>query len=567
MRPPLGALPALFALAWAACSSPEPAADSRSAPGITRIDRDAAPSFEPPDRSGLEHDLFVVTAGASGRAFRIRMGPDRSPMVAAASEPTFYDGTALVQFGRLALEHSEDLGSGRSYHQTRVRLWEKDGLGSGRWVHNHGLLVPIDVDPDGVCEPDDVCRWEQSSGMDLVSVVGDLRGLRVWSGGYTGGAHGTATVRYVIHDRFGEQQDFLKLYGATHRELVHAAREAWNALPADTRGCHEFDYKSSYLRPAPGGLVWVMHGTAAYETCRGTTLAVEVPAPPPKHGNVDATAFGAGGEAFHFGPPDVWIEPGPVIRSDGWTLALPGGTDEDPPLAAVHWLAEADIRPAHLSPLDAAFTGVNAVPLSKGDAPDVDGRLDEWAGDPMLLLDQLDNVSWQRLDAPWAGASDASLGVGLRAVADGWVLAARVFDDVRVSGDGPAADQLQVWIRGDDGWVRLAVIPGTDPGVASVIPVSVARSGEMERDLPPAAATALEAARASWTVLHDASGTYRGMDFELLLPARAARLDDGRLGLRVLFADGDGGDDLQGDALVGNAAQLVDVWTGVVEQG
>ena len=559
----LGSALAVLLACWTACSPPEPAGDDPADPGITRVDLDPGPALVPPDRSGLDHDLFVVTSGASGRSFRIRMGPDRAPLIAGASQATFYDGKALVRFGRLAVERSEELGGGRTYHQTRLRLWEEDGLGTGRWVHNHGLLSLLDVDPDGVCEPGDVCRWDESSGMDLVSIVGDLRGIRVWSGGYTGGDHGTASARYVIHDRFGEQQDFLKLYGATHRDLVRAARAAWNALPEESRSCHEFDYKSSYLRPSPGGLVWVMHGTAAFDACRGTTLAVEVPAPAPLYGNVDVSTHGDPGETFHFGPPDVWIDPGPVVRGEGWTLRLPAGTGEDPPLAAVHWMAESDIRLAHLQPLDAAFTSVNAVPLCKGKAPVVDGRLDEWKGSTLLLLDQLDNIPWQRASDPWAGAADASLGVGLRAVPEGWVLAARALDDVRTLGDGPAADQLQVWLRGQDGWFRLAVLPGDEPGEARVIPTSMARMGGLEEAIPPAAAAALEGARASWRVLHDADGDYRGMDFEVLLPAPAARLDEGQLGLRVLFADGDGGDALQGDTLVGNAAPLVDAWTRV----
>lgn len=552
---------ALAALVWLGCPSADRPADPGRDPGVTRLDLDPAPTLESPDRSGLDHELFVVTSGGAGRAFRVRMGADRAPLVAAASHPAFYDGRSLAVFGRMALRHGEDLGHGRTYEQTRVRLWEEDGLGTGRWVHNHGLLTPFEVDAEGACAPDEVCRWEERSGMDLVSVVGDLRGVRVWSGGYTGGDHGTAAVRYRIHDRFGDAQDLLDLYGAEHRELIHAARAAWNALPEETRACHQFDYKSSYLRPAPGGLVWVMHGIAAYESCHGTTLAVEVPAPVPRHGSVATDDLGEPGDLFHFGPPDVWIEAGPMVRGDGWTLPLPGGTDEDPPLAAAYWTPHADIRPAHRQPLDAAFTAVLPVPLVKGAEPTVDGRLGEWEGDRFLLMDQLDNVPWQRPGEAWGGAADAAMGVGLRATAEGWVLAARVLDDVHVPGEGEAADQLQVWLRGADGWVRLAVVPGDEPGAASITAVGLARSGEMEEDLPASLAPALAPARAAWTVLHDAEGSYQGMDVELFLPAAGARLRDGELGLRVLFADGDGGHELQGDALVGNAAQLVDVFT------
>ncbi len=560
MRPHL----ALIALAWVGCSTPDPASAPPAADtGITRLDRDPGPTLVPPDRSGLEHELFVVTSGGAGRAFRIRMGPDRPPLVAAASHAAFYDGRALTRFGRMALRHTEEMGNGYTHHQTRVRLWEEDGLGTGRWIHDHGLLSPSVGEPAEPCEPDDVCRWEDRSGMDLVSIVGDLRGMRVWSGGYRGGDHGTASVRYVIHDRFGDQQDLLDLYGGDHRELVRAARAAWDALPEEARGCHQFDYKSSYLRPSPGGLMWVMHGTAAFESCHGTTVAVEVPAPPPRQGDVVVEDLGAPGDGFRFGPPDVRIGVDGTVRGDGWTISLPGGTDEDPPLAAVHWMAAADIRTAHREPLDAAFTALLPVPLVPGSEPVVDGRLDEWADDPLLLLDQLDDVAWQREAGSWSGDEDASLAVGLRAVPDGWVVAARVLDDVRATGAGPAADQLELWVRGQDGWLRLAVIPSDTPGLAAVTPVSLARSGELEGDLPAAAAARLAGARASWTLLHDASEAYRGMDVEVWLPAAAFRLRDGDLGLRVMFADGDGGNELQGDTLVGNAAQLADVWTPV----
>ncbi len=560
IRPPVP-LVALAALAWLGCPSADPPLDPERDPGVTRLGLDPGPTLEAPDRSGLDHELFVVTSGGAGRAFRVRMGPDRPPLLYGASHPAFYDGRSLAVFGRLALRHSEELGGGRTYAQTRVRMWEEDGLGSGRWIHNHGLLIPIEDEPDDPCGPDEVCRWEDSSGMDLVSIVGDLRGVRVWSGGYTGGAQGTATVGYRIHDRFGEAQDLLRLYGAEHRELVRAARAAWDALPEEQRECHKFDYKSSYLRPAPGGLIWVMHGTAAYESCRGTSVAVEVPAPPPRHGNVDPMSLGEPGDLFHFGPPDVWIEAGPVVRGDGWSLPLPGGTDEDPPLAAAYFTPRADIRPAHLEPLDAAFTALLPVPLVKGGEPTVDGRLGEWKGDRLLLLDQLDNVAWQRTGEAWGGAADASLGIGLRAATDGWLLAARLLDDLHVPGDGPAADRLQVWLRGDDGWVRIDVNPGAEPGAAVVTPSGLARSGELEEDLPAGRAASLSDARAAWTVLQDAEGAYQGMDVELFLPASAARLRDGEIGLRVLFSDGDGGHDLKGDTLIGNAPQLADVFT------
>ena len=564
MRPLL----ALVALAWIGCSNNEPTpAPPAADTGVTLLDRGPGPDLVAPDRAGFEHELFVVTSGGSGRAFRIRMGTDRLPLVAAANHTTFYDGRALACFGRLAVRHTEELGQGYTYHQTRVRLWEEDGLGTGRWVHNHGLLTPLTGDPATACEPDEVCRWEDRSGMDLVSVVGDLRGMRVWSGGYRGGDHGTASVRYVIHDRFGDPQDLLDLYGGDHRELVRAARAVWDALPEETRGCHQFDYKSSYLRPSPGGLMWVMHGTAAFESCHGTTVAVEVPAPPPRHGNVVVEDLGASGEEFQFGPPDVRIDDGTTVTGDGWTLRLPGGTAEDPPLAAVHWMASADIRPGHREPLDAAFTAVLPVPSLPGRAPVIDGRLDDWAGDEMLLLDRLDNVAWQREDGAWSGAGDASMGVGLRAAADGWVVAARALDDVRVAGAGPRADQFQLWVRGPDGWVRLAVVPSEEPGVAVVTPVSLARSGELDEDLPTAAAARFDGARAAWTVLQDDDEVYRGMDLEVWLPSDAFRLNDGELGLRVLFADGDGGDELRGDSLVGNAASRVDVWTRVEESG
>lgn len=297
------------------------------------------------DEGTFQHDLFVITSGQAGRSYRIRVGDDREPRVLAAESPTFYDGTSLVRFQRMELSRTVALERGGSYEETRVRLTEEDGLGTGRWIHEHGLFGEP---PPGV----DGGVLTERSGKDLVAVVGALRGIRVWS-------EGTVThTSYVIHDRFGDELDLLKLYGPQHRELIEAARQQWEAIPAQQRDGYRFDYKSSYLRPAPGGLHWVMHGTAADEACQGTTLPVEVPAPTPLHGDVDTTSLGQPGDDFRFG--SVQIVAGETTRIQGpqWSLELPCGSDEDPPLVAVHWMASADIPAVHEAALDSAFTEV-----------------------------------------------------------------------------------------------------------------------------------------------------------------------------------------------------------------
>ncbi|MDP7114256.1 MAG: hypothetical protein QGH45_19950, partial [Myxococcota bacterium] len=357
----------------------DPGHASRSEPTLIR-----------PDRQGFEHDLFVITGGGAGESFRVRFGPERPPQLLAASLPTFYDGTSLVRFGRLALRRTQELPGGGSYEETRIRLWEMDGLGDGRWIHEHGLYRDLEDDFGALCDPaEEMCAWDESGGMDLVSIVGDLRGMRRWSGGYSGGAHPWAQTQFVTRDRFGHDQEFLRLWGPQHREMIRRAREVWDALPEEQRSCYDFDYRSSYVRPAPGGLVWVMHGTPAYEVCRGTVLPIEVPTDPPVRGGADPSGYGESGDIFHFGPPDLWFEPGAtaVARTAGQRVELPGGDPEDPPVVAIHWMPEAEIPEGHRDAVDQAYTEIHDLTVQQGPAPELDGRLDDWGGLTLLELD------------------------------------------------------------------------------------------------------------------------------------------------------------------------------------
>jgi len=528
--------------------------------------RGGEPTLVTPDREGFEHDLFVVTGGGAGESFRLRFGPTRPPMRLAASLPTFYDGASLMCFGRLALRRSLELPGGGTFDETRIRLWEEDGLGDGRWIHEHGLYRDLDDDFGALCDPEaEVCAWDEAGGMDLVSIVGGLRGVRRWSGGYTGGAHPWAETRFVTRDRFGHDQEFLRLWGPEHRELIARAREVWDALPEEERSCYSFDYRSSYIRPAPGGLVWVMHGTPAYETCRGTVLPIEVPTGPPVHGGIDPSVYGEPGDVFHFGPPDLWFEPGAtaVARTGEHRVELPGGDPEDPPVVAIHWMPEADIAEAHREAVDQAYTEVHDLTVQAGDAPEIDGRLDDWEGRTLLRLDTRSNLGWVRADSGWNGPGDAALAVGVREAEGGWVVGVRVDDDLWA---GPAegrravaTDHLEIWLRGHDGWTQLAVLPAEAGGDAGVEAWSRAASGEQGHPLEPALATrAAEGVRAATTPR--GGERYAGLDAEVFLPADLARVEAGRVGLRVLFADADGEHELQGDLQVGNTAPLADAW-------
>ncbi len=527
-----------------------------------------------PDRGGLEHDLFVVTGGGAGQSFRLRFGPDRAPSLLASSLPAFYDGNSLTRFGRLALRRQVDLPEGGTFEETRVRLWEEDGLGAGRWVHDHGLFEDPDSAFGALCDPArEHCAWDWSSGTDLVSIVGDLRGMRRWAGGYTGGAHSSISTRYAVRDRFGHDQEFLKLWGPQHKTMIRDARAIWDALPEDETACYEFDYRSSYLRPAPGGLVWVMHGTPTLPTCRGTVLPIEVAVPPPQYGGIDVSAFGEPGDVFHFGPPDLWFEPGSVAtaRSGDHSVQLPGGDPEDPPVVAIHWMLESDIPEAHRTAVDLAFTEVHDLPLLPGPAPVVDGDLGDWAGAELRHLDQAVNVDWIRADSTWGGPGDASLAVGVRAAEGGWVVAVRVADDQRASPRegrrAVATDHLELWLRGPDGWVQLAILPGGTDGEAGVEAWALARSGEQERDLDEARrGKATAGVLGATTIRTDDAGAYQGLDAEVFLPAALAREEDGRVGLRVLFADADGGHELQGDLRIGTSASLADAWLVLEEE-
>ena len=298
-----------------------------------------------PDHGELTHDLFIVTSEQGRRSFRVRVGDGRAPQVLAAPTPTFYDGKSLVRFQQMVLTRTVELAHGGSYEETRVRLTEEDGFGTGSWIHEHGLFS----------EPPQGIEGElltERSGKDLVAVVGALRGIREWS-------EGTVQRRsYVIHNRFGEEQDLLDLYGPQHKELIEAARQQWETIPQKQRDCYRFDYKSSYLRPSPGGLHWVMHGTAAGASCQGTTLPVEIPAPAPLYGDIDTASLGEPGDTFRFGT--VQVEERETVRVQGpsWSFELPGGAHDDPPLVAIHWMASADIPAVHGAALDSSFTEV-----------------------------------------------------------------------------------------------------------------------------------------------------------------------------------------------------------------
>ena len=153
--------------------------------------------------------------------------------------------------------------------------------------------------------------------------------------------------------------------------------------------------------------------------------------------------------------------------------------------------------------------------------------------------------------------------MGVRAADDGWVVAARVHDDVLITDRGGerrdvATDHLQLWLGTDDGWVQVAVYPGAEG--AEVVPVALARRGEQEGDVPESAAAAVAGVHAAWRPLQDRQGEALGLDLEVAIPASAVRVEGDRFGLRVVYADSDGGATLEGDLCIGNAPPLADAW-------
>ncbi len=531
-----------------------------------------APVLVTPDRTGFEHDLFVMTDGQPGHSFQVRFGSGRAPLVAAASLPTFYDGKSLAVFGRRVLKRTVELPEGGVFHERRVRLTEEDGFGTGRWIHRHGLFQDLPEDMGERCDATaGPCEWDHRSGLDLVTMVGDLRGMRSWSGG-THGVQAGAEVEYLITDRFGHPQDFIKLYPKQHRDLIRLAYDEWYQIPEEIRSCYAFDYKSSILRPAPGGLMWVMHGRAMQPACQGTSLPVEVPAPLPHHGVTDDSGWSGSGDVFHFGPPDVWVDTeGEVqIRVGEESLVLPGGGGVNPSLGAIHWMLEETIAEAHRKPIQQAYTEVHDLVLTPGTEVAVDGSLGDWDGAQLLYLDQLSNVPWTRHGVSWEGPSDASLGIGVRAVAGGWAVAARIVDDVLDTvPDGRqrplSVDHLEVWLLGQDGWIQLAVLPGAEAGAASVEVWALQPPGEQEDEPPLALLAAASTVQAAWQPRPATKSLAAGWDAEVLLPTELARIEDGRIGLRVLLVDGDGADELLGDLRMGNVAPLADAWVVVAE--
>ena len=517
----------------------------------------AGPRLERPVRVDHDIELYVVTAGRAGRSFRILAGGEGAPRRLAASEPTFYDGTSLVGFGRSTRDRRVELDGGSTLTQARVRLWEDDLLGTGHWVHDQGRYRHAPETLAAACQPADApCHWREDSGSDVVSLTGTLRGVRRWSAGLSTGSTHQPAVSYRIHDRFGEHQDLLRLYGSAHRDLIAAAREQWEATPAEQREGYAFDYKSSILRPAPGGLVWVMHATATASHRQGTTLAVEVPAPLPAYGGIDPAAWGEPGELFRLADHDVTITPGTrlTVGIGGHSLALPGGHPDDPPLAALHLATRAEVPEAHRDDLAFAFAEVHDL-VGLPAAPTVaDGRLDDWADSPMLLLDEPVDVSWRADRDAWGGPEDASLAVAVRPTDDGWLLAARLFDDVHApraasasAGDG---DHLELWLLGELGWVQYAI--RVVAGGAEVEAVQHAATGEWPRPLPPDAVPA--------TVTASGQRVEDDVVLEVLIPAEGVRPVDGKVGLRVLFADADDLERPRVTSRIGTTPSLVDAW-------
>ncbi len=525
----------------------------------------AMPDLVRPDRHGFEHDLFVVTDGRPGHSFRVRMGAGRPPQVLAASLPAFYDGEALALFGRLVLRRDIDVGEGAVLRDRRVRLWETDGLGTGRWIHDHGLFG---ADPEEMFCEEPPCSFERSAGTDLVTIVGDLRGVRRWTWNQLGGDRGLAQVEYEIVDRFGRVQKMIDLYpGEEHRALIRLAYDEWYRYDEQRRACYKFDYKSSLLRPVPGGLAWVMHGRAMYPQCQGSSLPVEVPADPPRFGVRDPSRWGPPGERFVFGDGLVEVDPVTplVVRTAAHAVTLPGGGGENPPLAAIAWLREDAIPPAHLEPLDLAFSEVHPLPWIEGGNPAVDGLLDEWS--EMLLLDARTNVCWVRAGERWDGAADASLAAALHHGPRGWTVAARVVDDVVRAAPIPegrpaARDHLELWLEVPEGRLQVAVLPEPGEPAARIEAWGLAPEGEQAEPVPPAQATVTEGMKAAWRLRPAAGDLAAGWDAEVFIPEGILRLVDGRPDLSVLVADGDGGSDLEGDLLLGTAPPLVAVRAG-----
>lgn len=575
-RPPPWA-PALLALllsATAGCGDGSGCAAGEGTPEPTEADpllglltAGAGPTLARPLRVEHPHELFVVVDGRPGHSYRIRFGGDGPPSRLGADFATFYDGTSLVRFGQSGNQRTVPLAGGGTYTESRARLWEDDGLGTGHWIHRHGLMLELEEDFGSECGGGKgTCTWHETSGLDLVTITGSLRGMREWSGGYTGGTQGEARLAYRTHDRFGKLQDPIELYPTQHRDLIRDARAKWDALDEELRSCYRFDYRSGYLRPAPGGLVWAIHGHALYETCQGLALEVEVPAPVPSFGGIDVTHYGEpGGEHFHFLDPALWIEPGdPVrVRTADWSLALPGPGEQEPPLAALRLMRNDEILEAHVEPLERAFTELHDLTLLPGPAPVVDGDLADWEGASLLLLDARTNVSRERHGQRWEGPDDAAVAVGVRPADDGWVLAARALDDVRVTDrDGrrdEAVDHLQVWIRTAAGWVEVAIHPGATPGTTEVVPRTLVRPGGGVPEPVPEAVSP-DGITAAWQPLVDGDGAPVGLDFEVAIPAAAVRVEDGRFGLRVLYADADGESTLEGDLRIGNTPPLADTW-------
>jgi hypothetical protein len=530
-------------------------------------ERVVGPTMVPPARPDHPRELFVVIGSGPGRSFRIRYGGEEPPQRLAAYGTTFYDGTSLIGFDRSTRFRVEDLAGGGTFTQSRTRLRENDLLGSGHWEHARGRFRQVDPALGADCDPsEDSCDWQDASGAEIVSVVGTLRGVRTWARGTTDGEREHARASYTMHDRFGDEHDLLHLYGPAHRELIAAARQRWDAIPPHERACHAFDYKSSILRPAPGGLVWVMHGTATSPDCAGTTLAVEVPAPLPQYGSIELASYGDPGEVFHLEHAGATLEPGvqTKVTLGGRSLALPGTAPGDPPLVALYATDAGAIPEAHRRPLEFAFSEVHDLALQPAATTTVDGQLDDWTGAELLLLDQPTNVIWGGATT-WDGADDAALAVGVRQTPDGWVVAARLIDDVfaprtetPAAGDG---DHLELWLRTADDWAALAIRPTATAGAAEV--TLVTRSNHDVWPLTDGTSSPFDGVEAAWSP-RMADGIYQGMDLEVAIESTALERVEGGVGMTVVFADADDPERPGLQCRVGTAPWMVDAWVGAL---
>jgi hypothetical protein len=123
-------------------------------------------------------------------------------------------------------------------------------------------------------------QLDYDESFKVTLLLGRLLGVDAWSGGYTGGAHGTAHVKRRTYDvKTGRELTLQQLYPKQHARLLARTRKKFEAHKQ--RDDYSFDARA--FAPTMGKLGTGIEFAMPHEveTARGTTLKLRLLAGPP----------------------------------------------------------------------------------------------------------------------------------------------------------------------------------------------------------------------------------------------------------------------------------------------